>query len=114
MARLRTHIVSSQPGDETSSQTAIGGEAQMDSLVQYQVEIGRRAQQVFHIPSLAFDSSMTAEEMRSKFQRLRANVSVSNLPDATGKFGHMSQDEVVRRTQLGEFGSTEVPLKQVW
>lgn len=44
----------------------------------------------------------------------KLNHSVSNLPDATGKFGHMSHDEVVRRTQLGEFGSTEVPLKQVW
>lgn len=74
MAKLRTHFVSCQPRDEASFQTAIDGQAQTQLLVQYQVEIGRRALQVSDIPSLSFDSSMTAEEMRSKFQKLRANV----------------------------------------
>jgi hypothetical protein len=46
----------------------------MNSVEQYQAEIGSRAQQPSDNPSLAFDSSMTKEQMRVKFKKLRDNA----------------------------------------
>lgn len=44
----------------------------------------------------------------------KLNHELSNLPDASQSRGSLNFDELVRRTQLGDFGSTEVPSSQVW
>lgn len=44
----------------------------------------------------------------------KLNHALSNLPEASRNRPPMTQEEVIRRAQAGEFGSTEVPLIQIW
>ena len=48
------------------------------------------------------------------YSQRKLDHNVSNLEDASPKHVRMAIEEVIHRTQLGEFGSTEVRKNQVW
>jgi hypothetical protein len=50
----------------------------------------------------------------NKFTERKLDQRVSNLADASLMYPPMNSREVIRRSQLGEFGFTEVPANQIW
>ena len=56
----------------------------------------------------------TEELEQPEFTTKKLNHNASHLTDASPRFPVMTHQEVIRRAQAGELGTTEVPKNQVW